>query len=108
MDNEIDDIKRRAGITEETYSVAAYDEYLKLINSEHEFLGKLAQVIVRGMAPNNSRQVIGVIKQRRDDMEKMAREIQGKAKEQDDKTKAYQANQAGQAGQAIKKSYGTA
>lgn len=105
MDNEINEIKRRAGITEqEVYSMAAYDEYLKLINSEHEFLGKLAQVIVRGMAPNNSRQVVGVIKQRRDEMEKLAREIQGKARDQEqDKTKAYQ-----QANQPDRKSYGTA
>jgi hypothetical protein len=91
MDNEIDDIKRRAGITEETYSMSAYEEYHKLINSEYEFLGKLAAVITRTMAPNNSRQVIGIIKQRRDEMEKLAREVQGKA--EDDKTKAYQANQ---------------
>jgi len=100
MDNDITDLKRRAGITEETYSMSAYDEYLKLINTEYEFLGKLAQVISKTMAPNNSRQVIGAIKQRRDDMEKLAREVQGKA--QDDKTKAYQASQTDS------KSYGTA
>lgn len=102
MDNELQDLKRRAGITEETYSMSAYEEYLGLINSEYEFLGKLAQVIVRTMAPNNSRQVIGAIKNRRDEMEKLAREIQGKAKEQNDKTKAYQAKQTDS------KSYGTA
>ncbi len=100
MDNEIDDIKRRAGITEETYSMSAYEEYHNLINSEYEFLGKLAQVITRTMAPNNSRQVIGIIKQRRDEMEKLAREVQGKA--QDDKTKAYQAQETDS------KSYGNA
>ena len=93
MDNDINDLKRRAGITEDTYSMAAYEEYHNLINSEYEFLGKLAAIISRTMAPNNSRQVIGAIKQRRDEMEKLAREVQGKAKEQDDKTKAYQANQ---------------
>ena len=100
MDNEMNDLKRRAGITEETYSMSAYEEYLNLINNEYEFLGKLAQVISRTMAPNNSRQVIGAIKQRRDEMEKLAREVQGKA--QDDKTKAYQAQETDS------KSYGTA
>ena len=102
MDNEIDDLKRRAGITEDTYSMAAYEEYHNLINSEYEFLGKLAAVISRTMAPNNSREVIGAIKQRRDQMEKLAREVQGKAQDQDKKTKAYQANQTDS------QSYGTA
>lgn len=102
MDNEINDLKRRAGITEETYSMSAYDEYLKLINSEYEFLGKLAQIIARTMAPNNSRQVIGAIGNRRQEMEKLARDVQGKAEDQKRQTNAYQAQETDS------KSYGRA
>lgn len=102
MDNDINDLKRRAGITEEAYSMAAYDEYLKLISSEHEFLGKLAQVISRTMAPNNSRQVIGVIGQRRKEMEKLHREVEGKAGDQKRKAEADQSRETDS------KSYGTA
>ena len=102
MDNDINDLKRRAGITEETYSMSAYDEYLKLINSEYEFLGQLAQVISRTMAPNNSRQVIGAIGQRREEMEKLHNEVTGKAEDQQRKTAAYKAKETDS------KSYGSA
>lgn len=100
MDNELNDLKRRAGITEETYNTSAYEEYIKFINNEYEFLGKLAAIISRTMAPNNSRQVIGAIKQRRDGMEKLARDVQGTARDQ--KTDAYKDKQIDS------KSYGTA
>ena len=101
MDNDITDLKRRAGITEETYSMSAYEEYLQLINSEYEFLGKLAQVISKTMAPNNSRQVIGAIANRRNEMQKLHRDVQGKAKDQE-KADAYQTKETNS------QSYGTA
>jgi hypothetical protein len=90
MDNDITDLKRRAGITEETYSMSAYEEYLQLINSEYEFLGQLAQVISKTMAPNNSRQVIGAIKNRRTEMEKLHRVVLGKSNEKSMAENAYQ------------------
>ena len=84
MDKEIDDIKRRAGINEEqeNFSMEAYEQYLNLLDSEYQFLGNLAQVISRTMAPNNSRQVLSVIGNRREEMERLSRDVNQKASEQ--------------------------
>ena len=81
MDNELNDLKRRAGITEaeQDSDMQAYDEFLTMMDSEYVFLGNLAQLISRAMAPNNARQVIGVISNRRDEMEKLSRDVKRKA-----------------------------
>jgi hypothetical protein len=112
MDTEIDDIKRRAGIlTEETFDAASHEALMKQVSDEHAFLMKLGQVIGKGMAPNNARQVLAVVGNRLNTLKQMNTKLQAASQKQHQKgqeKKFQDAEQAKAGGPRRPSSYGTA
>jgi len=111
MDQEIEDIKRRAGLTEETYDMASFEKLNEFLTDEYEFLGKLGQVLGRAMAPDRAREVLGVIQDRRQKLQQFGRQAQAQARQPNAKNKQgtaeYQATASG--GEApTGRSYGSA
>jgi hypothetical protein len=82
MDKELDDIRRRAGLNEETFDMASFEKLTAFITDEYEFLGKLGQVLISAMAPDRARSVLGVLQNRREELQKFGRQAQADAKNQ--------------------------
>ena len=74
MDAEIEDIKRRAGLLSEQDDASPYKDLDFILNAEREFLGKLGQVLARALSPAHRRQVLGLIGNRRQQLEKYHQE----------------------------------
>ena len=62
---DIDELKRRAGITERTYNMVSTEDLATFLDDEYEFLGKLGTVIGRTMQGDQARQLLRVIGDRR-------------------------------------------
>lgn len=117
MDNEINDIKRRAGIiteAEETYSTAAYEDLDFILQDEAKFLGNLGRVLARALSPAHQRQVLGLLQNRTQALtdfhrEKVAepRQDQQQDQHQDQQQKKFQQSQQDKSG-GPRRSYGTA
>ncbi len=77
MDAEIEDIKRRAGLLSEQDDASPYKDLDFILNAETECLGKLGQVLARALSPAHRRQVLGLIGNRRQQLDKYHQEKVG-------------------------------
>ncbi len=101
MDNEIAEIRRRAGLTEQgevVADVATFERLNEFLTDEIEFLGKLGQVLGRTMAPDRARQLLAVIGDRRQKLEQFGRQAQAQARQE--QSKSRQGPQAKRQGEA--------
>jgi hypothetical protein len=82
MDAEIEDIKRRAGLlNEQDIEMSPYKDLDLVLKDEAEFLGKLGVLLTRAVPATNIRQILAIIGNRRQELEKFHREKVGGAQQ---------------------------
>ena len=77
MDAEIEDIKRRAGMLTEQDKASPIKDLDFMLKDEMDFLGKLGQVLTRAVPATHVRQILGLIGQRRQQLDKYHKEKVG-------------------------------
>jgi hypothetical protein len=88
MDAEIEDIKRRAGVLTEQDKASPYEDLDFMLKDEMKFLGNLGRVLARAVPATHVKQILGVIGQRRQKLDKYHKEKVGGPQQ-----KAQQASQ---------------
>jgi hypothetical protein len=81
MDAEIEDIKRRAGMLTEQNETSPIQDLDFVLTNEAEFLGKLGVLLTRAVPATNIRQILAIISNRRQELEKYHRDKVGKAEQ---------------------------
>jgi hypothetical protein len=112
MDNDIKDLKRRAGITEaeETYSTAAYEDLDFILKDETRFLGNLSRVLARALSPVHRKEVLTVLNNRLKSLTDFHQEKVGKPQQeqqQDQQQQKFKKAEQEKAG-GPRRSYGSA
>ena len=75
MDNEIEDIKRRAGIISEQES-SPQEIFINHLDDEGTFIRKLGDVLGQNMAPDRARHILAILSNRMQSLDSMKKKLQ--------------------------------
>ncbi len=81
MDNEIEDIKRRAGIISEQES-SPQEIFINHLEDETTFIRKIGDILGQNMAPDRARHILRILSSRMRALDSMKQKLQSQSQKQ--------------------------